>query len=1009
MPKCCFSVICLMVMGFTGPGGLGNALAAVELDMVEGVASSGSVFDGGHRCAHDRLRVWCWGDNRYGQLGLGHSVSVDLASHVSDLRAEVRVRDLALGHWHSCALVDEKLYCWGLNHAGQLGTGDVESRLSPAFVIGSRYEVVTSVGAGAAHTCATISGVGYCWGGNSSGQVGVEPEAGSIQPDPILLGGLGRIDQWALGENFTCGLRDGGDVWCWGDNTSGQLGDGTLVSRAAPAPVEDLPIIPMGLVAGRRHICATDGESVYCWGANEFSQAGAKAVDGETDSRQITTPVAVAGLEGEVVDLALARNRSCAAIGSEVYCWGFQGFGEPGDPRPGLVWQSDRAITALPEEECVLSGQTVTCINNSGRGRWASERQAHHVRSLPLLPLDSSAKPRVLTGAHNACVLFNEERLYCWGNNTFGQLGQSDFEPRSLAVELFLPDVPQISDVAIGSFHLCAKAATGLYCWGDNFFGELGIDDIDRSATPMPVPIETQPDARLIAGFGYTCQWQPATQEPLLCWGRQLPGMQAHAPDHSGTGTEALEIPVPGSLESVQAGRDHLCMLVEEESGQHEVFCLGDIRTSSDYLEIPSPVRFELRRVNTGLGAVREVQGAAFTHCAMASDKVVCWGMDHASPEGMRGISRPPQAVVFPDDIDPSGPHFRFAVGGRHTCASGESGQPQCIGLPLALSCNHAVGVGEIGPGSGFAGCSEEEFNLTPAERDWMELAGLPGSPLESLHSGDQYSCSIHGPRMHCWGWGEAVTVERRFDFGGQPNPVLRRGSIEPTATASVALDSSQPCPAFLVGRASLLDPQDQLASGSWGMEMLLRDGDTRLHGGLNFGGFARFDVPGFAAFRIDNGGRGPQLVRIQTDGAGDLFVLEVASSVPLGSPQQLVYSQMVTLGETEHPVEVTLEEGFHVIRMRPQNSVEPALFLVSARTFGANESPASFRYGAVVGGYLEPGLSGFAGVCTDGAHSLKVRAEGRKTRGVRGAGDLRIEVENRTSGEVIIDSARSD
>lgn len=992
--------------------------STVELDQIEAVASSPSVHDGGHRCAHDGSRVWCWGVNAVGQLGQDHMIDLNLATIVTGLEgASQRFRPgiaaLAVGARHSCAVKNQRVNCWGSNESGQLGTGDQLKRLKPQRIFlpppstGDFGENIETVGAGANHTCAQASGgASWCWGNNQHGQVGRAPESGSEQPVPVSVS-VGRVEQWALGDAHTCHLSDG-EVWCWGANAHGQLGDGTLESRHSAARVEGLPDSINRIVAGPRHVCASNGESVYCWGANDRAQAGLASTADDPDSQRVTLPVRIHGLNGEVVDLALARTRSCAALDHEVWCWGSAGFGAPDDPVAVFVWQADGRITALPDEACALSDKRVNCVNGSGLGQWASPHLAHRVESLPLLPQEPTTLPRLFVGAHNACAVLEDNRLFCWGNNAFGQLGQSDTAAYDSAVEIQLPEAPDILDLSIGKFHICASTDAGLYCWGSNFFKALGIDDSPNSATPLLAPILTTATARLASGFGYNCLWEPATAEPLRCWGLVLPGMAVHAPSGQSTVADPFEIAVPGLLQSVEAGHDHLCMLASTEDGSDEVFCIGDIPTTPDYADLPAPARYQLRRVETGLDQVDSIQAAAFSHCALGNSKVACWGMDHASNEGTRGRPRSPVLVQFPDDINPEAATFSFAAGGRHVCALDDSGYPQCIGLPLSQSCNYAVATGEIGPGSGVVGCSLLESELSPAERNWMPLAGLPASPVKQLKSGGQYSCSMQGPFVYCWGWGEAVTVQRGHD-NGQVLPVLRSGSIEPSATASLTLDTTQSCPGFLLARTRLLDADDAGASGSWGMEMLLRDGDTRLHGGLNFGGFARLRESGYAAFRIDNGGQGPQQVSIEADGNGDRFVLEISSSVPVGSPQETVFTQEVILDGSLAPIEVELEEGFHVIRFKSLFSDHPSMFLVRANTSRLDGRPASFRYGAVVGGYIEPGLSGFAAVCTDGAGSVLVRSQGNRTRGPRGAGDLRVVVENRTSGEVIIDSGTDD
>jgi len=126
---------------------------SAPLEGVREMHSTVSSFLGTHRCVHDRQRVWCWGDNEFGQLGQGHTVDLSLATPVPDLPAFVqRITSLATGSRHTCAVTDLRLFCWGNNAAGQLGTGDFERRLRPTEI--DLGQPVVRVGTGAQHTCA---------------------------------------------------------------------------------------------------------------------------------------------------------------------------------------------------------------------------------------------------------------------------------------------------------------------------------------------------------------------------------------------------------------------------------------------------------------------------------------------------------------------------------------------------------------------------------------------------------------------------------------------------------------------------------------------------------------------------------------------------------------------------------------------------------------------------------------------------------------------------------------
>jgi hypothetical protein len=290
--------------------------------------------------------VWCWGDNREGELGDGTAVSSNVPVQVHSLAA---ASNITTGATHACVLtgIAGEAKCWGANNVSQLGS---EPALQQGLTPLSVFAVfgATSLGAGGLHTCAIAggavlcwgalasgtdgSGVYYhatplpdgqgftrlsktggnhacaltidrrvgCWGSNGSGELGdgtTDYRSSPVYPsgihDAISVSAGGGVMQLAL-QASTCAARAGGDVWCWGSNPSGQLGDGTTSDRSTPAPVTALSgvvEVAVGAVSIHpqgAHACArrADG-SVACWGQNDVGQLG----DGSTIER--ATPVEV--------------------------------------------------------------------------------------------------------------------------------------------------------------------------------------------------------------------------------------------------------------------------------------------------------------------------------------------------------------------------------------------------------------------------------------------------------------------------------------------------------------------------------------------------------------------------------------------------------------------------------------------------------------------------------------------------------------------------------------------
>lgn len=268
-----------------GAGGLGTpdepspvqVGTGIDWRLVEGSVAGGFT----QTCAIDRSRrLWCWGDNGSGQLGDGTvtdrftPVQVGSASDWSLVTAGAR---------HTCGIRNtDELYCWGDNGLGQLGVGDTTDRVNPAQVTGSWSDV----DAGRGHTCAiTTTGDLYCWGSNSAGQIGrntVNPSFDSpAVPDQANQDPLRTWTSVSAGASHTCGIYDdasaAGVARCAGSSSAGQLGQGggpgggsSFFGLLASGSRTDWSQI----AAGGEHTCALKNGDLWCWGANTEGQLG---------------------------------------------------------------------------------------------------------------------------------------------------------------------------------------------------------------------------------------------------------------------------------------------------------------------------------------------------------------------------------------------------------------------------------------------------------------------------------------------------------------------------------------------------------------------------------------------------------------------------------------------------------------------------------------------------------------------------------------------------------------
>ena len=283
--------------------------------------------------------VQCWGRNDIGEIGDGTTSGRSFPAAVVGLGSGVNA--VTSGSFHTCALMaNGGAKCWGSGLSGALGDGTtVQVAATPVNVQGFPGEAagsLTAIAAGYEHTCAIASDTRvWCWGKNDVGQLGSATSPGANAPvgTPVVTGPapnnaylMGSI-ALAMGQNHGCALSTSGGVKCWGDNQVGQIGNGSVNPMSFPADVVGLASGVRAIAANGYHSCAlTAAGGVKCWGRNADGRLG----DGTTTDRR--TPVDVVGLSSGVTAIAVGGNNSCALLATgNVLCWGGNGHGQLGD------------------------------------------------------------------------------------------------------------------------------------------------------------------------------------------------------------------------------------------------------------------------------------------------------------------------------------------------------------------------------------------------------------------------------------------------------------------------------------------------------------------------------------------------------------------------------------------------------------------------------------------------------------------------------------------------------
>jgi alpha-tubulin suppressor-like RCC1 family protein/signal transduction histidine kinase len=391
-----------------------------------------------------------------------------------------QLSQITTGWQHSCGIYEQQAYCWGLNTNGQLGTGSnapssVPQAVSTTGVLAGK--TIKSISAGADHTCALASdNQVYCWGVNTNGQLGNNLTANSSSPVAVSMSGLlaGKtVNSIDSSYRHSCLVASDNQAYCWGLNNNGQLGNNTITSSSVPTPVSTTGVFAgktiKSIASTMYHTCAIASDNqAYCWGQNASGKLG---TGNGTDSR---VPVAVLNtgvLAGKTIKtIEPAYSHTCAlSTDNLAYCWGQNINGALGN---GLNTDSSSPVAVTTTGN--LAGKTISSLNS---GDWHS------------------------------CVITTEGKGYCWGLNDDGQLGTGNTTKSNVALPIDMTGAlagKTFTSISGAYYHTCAQSSDNQgYCWGTNTNGKLGNNSTISSLIPVAVSNISLPKAMTVS-FGGT-------------------------------------------------------------------------------------------------------------------------------------------------------------------------------------------------------------------------------------------------------------------------------------------------------------------------------------------------------------------------------------------------------------------------------------------------------------------------------------------------------------------------
>ena len=364
---------------------------------------------------------------------------------------------MAIGGAHTCGIrTGGTLWCWGWNSDGQLGIGGHTDQDLPRQVTTPAAGGWASVTAGGYYTCATrTGGTLWCWGDGYSGQLGIGNNSSQDVPQQVATPAAGGWASVNADYAHTCATRTNRTLWCWGYNGEGELGIGSHVSQDRPRQVTSpAPGGWASVTAGYIHTCATRSNgTLWCWGWNGSGELGIGSHDLQDRPRQVTIPAA-----GEWASVTADDFHTCAArTGGTLWCWGDNYYGQLGI---GNHTSQDRP-------------RQVTIPAPAG---WAT----------------------VTAGSDHTCATRAGGTLWCWGYNDEGDLGIGNYISQDLPQVVTTPAARGWASVTAGfGGHTCATRTGGtLWCWGDNYYGQLGIGNRTGQDRPRQVTGCAHPGAQ---------------------------------------------------------------------------------------------------------------------------------------------------------------------------------------------------------------------------------------------------------------------------------------------------------------------------------------------------------------------------------------------------------------------------------------------------------------------------------------------------------------------------------
>jgi alpha-tubulin suppressor-like RCC1 family protein len=728
-----------------------NVPVLVSLSDVASI-SAGDV----HACAVSGGKAFCWGRNNSRQLGDNTITQRNVPTQVypTGLLAGRNVSEVSAGRIHSCAVADGLAFCWGTNTYGQLGTNNNTTYAVPTAVVTTGAaigKVVSSISAGGNHTCAIMSGAAYCWGYNTSGQLGNNSTTASVVPVAVQTTVMSAtVTAVSAGYNHSCAVADN-NAYCWGDGTYTEIGDG--------GGQRSVPVLATGSLSARTVVaisagsytsCATGYTPAACWGRGTNGQIG----NGASQNKSVPTDVL---LDAPVCPDGSVRVGADCSLSEDTDYYFRLGYSIGSWVAPNSTWKKATTLSRTSVKPSLVSRTTNSITMDwpapaepqDSYAQYTLQRSLNSDGSDPSTLAvtgdqtftDASGVPtvgfsKVIAGLDHSCGI-SDGQVYCWGRNNYGQLGIGTTDTGTHSTPTLVPALANMTatDIAAGDSFSCAVADGLVYCWGYNNYGQLGSGNYTTYSSPNEVVNQAGYTAvDVTAGSTHACAIT-AGGGAVWCWGRNNAGQLGNNSTLTSTSPVSANAGDLGTTEStaISAGTTHTCVIANSQAYCWGYNYYGQLGTGNNTNAMVA--RAVVTTGAMGSQQVKAISSGGNHTCAIAADnQAYCWGYDASGQLGNNATYANSSSPVAVATTLMSGTVTSIGAGANHTCAVAD-GAAYCWGLGTS---------GQLGNSSGTS---------TGVPVAVVTTATSPASAVQ-IAGGGVHSCAVFDGRPWCWGTG---------------------------------------------------------------------------------------------------------------------------------------------------------------------------------------------------------------------------------------------------------------